>query len=84
MREGDPIPSWLIPIIEVYKEGDVISKDMKLITPSGQWWNLLTEKRQQIWRELVEFTEKDPDDFLMSMKNMLPKMPLEIEKRGKK
>ena len=66
-----PVPGWLKPGIETEESIDKV----KIITPSGQFWNNLSEKRQQEWRETCEFVGQDSEELLENMRVMIPKAP---------
>jgi len=66
------LPDHLLGQVDKHSKGKPVSKDIKMLIPSGQCWNNMTPSEQQEWRELVEWVGQNPDDLLKQMRKMLP------------
>jgi len=71
--ELPPVPRHLIPGFAHCR--GMVDKEMRPITPSGQFWGNLTAQQKQQSRETVEWLGEDPEDYLHHMRLMLPKDP---------
>jgi len=77
MEKGElpTLPDYLHPLVANYKAGQPVSKDIRIITPSGQAWNKLLPSQQKAWRDLVRWKGEEPEDYLEHMRQMFPKTP---------
>jgi hypothetical protein len=70
------IPEYILPVVIKYEKGKPISKEIELITMSGQYWNnLLPSQREQL-KSLVEWLGMNWDDYLEQMRRSLPPKPI--------
>jgi hypothetical protein len=70
------IPEYMLPVVINYEKGNPISRDIKLITMSGQYWNnLLPSQREQL-KSLVEWLGMNWDDYYEQMRRSLPPKPI--------
>ena len=71
-------PKYLEEVIESrYSEG--MLRQIIIRTPSGQFWNNLSQLQQNKWREEVESLGADPEDYLQHMREMQPVSPKGVE-----
>jgi len=68
-----PLPIYLKEVCIPPDKGGKVSKDMTMVTPSGQLFNNWTNNQREKWRGVVEWCGKDPDDYEAHMRRMLPK-----------
>ena len=66
------LPDQLLGQVDKHSKGEPVSKDIKMLIPSGQCWSNMTPTEQQEWRELVEWIGQNPGDLLKEMRKMLP------------
>ena len=69
------IPQYLSPVIQNYTPNQPITKDIKVITPSGQFWNSLLPSQQEDLVSLIEWLGLNSRDYLAQMRRMLPTNP---------
>ena len=68
------IPSYLRGILRDAKQRK-LTLGTELIIPSGQMWLNWSDTQKQEWRDMVESLNLNPEDFLHSMRQMLPATP---------
>lgn len=66
------IEDWLAPLVTGYSAGARVSQMMKLGIPSSQFWNGLLPSQQRKVQELVKWLGQDPEDYLATMRRMIP------------
>ena len=69
----EPIPQRFNPVIQLYKTDVEGQMDFEFITPSGQFWNNLSEKDRGDLREVMAHYGKDLEDSLRQMRAMFPR-----------
>ena len=70
-----PLPRGLEPLVNRYKPGDAITKDMEIIPPSGQFWSQLTDTEKTKLLELIEWTGQSAEEYCRHFQSMLPRDP---------
>jgi hypothetical protein len=70
-----PLPDFLIPIVNKYTKGEPISKNLEIITMSGQFWNRLLPTQKDELKEFIEWSGQDFRDYIARMESMLPPKP---------
>jgi len=70
-----PLPNYLSPVVNNCVAGNPLSKDIEVITPSGQYWHSLTTDQKVKLLELVEYLEGEADDYIKEMESMFPQDP---------
>lgn len=71
-----PLPQELEELFSNYESGKPISREMGTITPSAQCWNSrLSPTHKEIWRDVVRWLGKNPDDIIWHMEQMSPRNP---------
>jgi hypothetical protein len=70
-----PIPDYLLPVVlpSSYSPGEPVTKNIELITASGQFWNRLLPSQKDELMELVEWLGEDPRDYEAQVLKMLPR-----------
>jgi hypothetical protein len=70
-----PIPDYLLPVVlpSSYSQGGPVTKDVKLTTASGQFWNNLLPSQKDELMQLVEWLGEDPRDYEAAVLKMLPR-----------
>lgn len=76
-----PVPGWMKPVLE--EPASLINPNIKLIPMSGQYWYGLIPDQQERLLETVEWLGGDRDEYVGLMQKMIPKEPLEIQRRRK-
>ncbi len=72
-----PAPDYLLSILVGYIKGQPISKDIKVRSFSGQFWNeILTNNQREGLLELVEWLGQDIDKYISNSEVMYPKDPI--------
>lgn len=65
------VPVHFRDIVPVKK----VDKKMPFKVPSGQLYNSWTPTQRKQWEEMCQWCDRDPEDFVSKMKEMLPKQP---------
>ncbi len=69
------LPNYLLPLVINYKEGETVSKNIEVISCSGQRWASLKSNQRAELLELVEWLGQDCHEYVRRMESMLPKDP---------
>ena len=69
------LPSFLLPLVNGYTQGEPISKDIVVIPISGQQWQAMMADERNKLLELVEFTGKDAGDYCREFQSHFPRDP---------
>jgi len=70
-----PIPDYLLPVVlpTSYSPGEPVTKNIELITASGQFWNRLLPSQKDELMELVKWLGEDPRNYEAGVLKMLPR-----------
>ncbi len=69
------LPDALLPVVIGHEKGKPISKDIKVISCSNQYWHSLSDDEQSKILELVEWTGESKEEYMRKMRAVLPKNP---------
>jgi hypothetical protein len=67
-----PIPDYLVALFPNYSKDTPISKDIKIIPPSKQFWVSLYPSQQEELLDLIEWLGQDRRDYLEQIERMSP------------
>jgi len=71
-KKPPPLPVDLLPLALNYTQGQPISKDIQLITPSMQFWVKLLPSKQEKLLQLVDWLGQDRRDYVENIRRLAP------------